>query len=97
MKGKRSGHRWRLRAHKDNPETTAIYTARDYEAMAGKAGNGSGILRLGTGELKLPSGMDDLGDSSAGRGIPKVVLVIVALSIVFIGIIAYFVAQMPPK
>ena len=40
------------------------------------------------------SGLDDTqeaGDSS------RVVLVIVALALVFIGIITYFVVQMPPK
>ncbi len=97
IKNKRVRHKWRLRAHKDNPETTAIYTARDYEAMADEAGNGSGILRLETGELRLPSGMEELGESSTAERFPKVVMVIVALSLIFISIITYFVTQMPAK
>jgi hypothetical protein len=97
MKDNRLIHRWRLRAHKDNPETTAIYTPRDYDAVADEAGNGAGILRLETGELKMPTAMEDMSGSSAAGGFPKVVTVIVVLSIIFISIIAYFVAQMPVK
>jgi hypothetical protein len=97
IKDKRVIHRWRLRAHKDNPETTAIYTPRDYDAVADEAGKGPGILRLATGELKMPSSMEDMGGSSQAGTFPKVVMVIVVLSILFISIIAYFVAQMPVK
>lgn len=97
LKKKHTIHRWRLRAHKENPETTAIYTPRDYDAVADEASNGAGILRLATGELKMPLAMEDMSGSSTAGGFPKVVTVIVVLSIIFISIIAYFVARMPVK
>jgi hypothetical protein len=97
MKDNRVTHRWRLRAHKDDPETTAIYTPRDYDAVADEASNGAGILRLATGELKMPPSMEEMSGSTTAAGFPKVVTVIVVLSIIFISIIAYYVAQMPIK
>ena len=55
-----------------------------------------GVIRPDTGALRIPS---DLNDEDRGSSIlpNKVVLVITLLALLFITIIAWFVAHMPPK
>ena len=55
-----------------------------------------GVMRPDTGALRVPS---DLNDEDRGSSIlpNKVVLVIALLALLFIAIIAWFVAHMPAK
>ena len=55
-----------------------------------------GVMRPDTGALRVPT---DLEEEDTGSSIlpNKVVLVITLLALLFIAIIAWFVAHMPPK
>ena len=55
-----------------------------------------GVMRPDTGALRVPT---DLEEQDTGSSIlpNKVVLVITLLALLFIAIIAWFVAHMPPK
>jgi hypothetical protein len=56
----------------------------------------SGVMRPDTGALRVPSDINDEGKSSSI--LPnKVVLVITLLALLFIAIIAWFVAHIPQK
>ena len=97
---KRREHKrsWRrLRTKRDDTETTRQYTQSELEAMSHSSGNGNGILRLGTGELTLPPGIESIDESQPSKSPPRVMLVIVTLALLFIAVIAYFVSQMPKK
>ena len=87
----------RLRTKRDETETTRQYTQSELEAMSQSKGNGNGIIRLGTGELTLPPGIESFDESQPSKSPPRVMLVIVTLAILFIAVITYFVSQMPQK
>ena len=98
MKKKNHNNKWkRLRAKRDDTDITKQYTPSDYQHLVKDKGNGSGIMRLGTGDLHLPSSLDTIGEGQQTNSPPKIVLVIVTLALIFISIITYFVMQMPPK
>ena len=80
--------RLRRRARKD----VSVRTAASNESAL-KPG---GVMRPDTGALRVPT---DLEDENVGSSIlpNKVVLVITLLALLFIAIIAWFVAHMPPK
>ena len=97
---KRREHKrkWRrLRAKSDDAEITRQYTQTELEAMSQPSGTSNGILRLGTGELILPPGIESFDESQPSKSPPRVMLVIVTLALLFIAVIAYFVSQMPKK
>jgi hypothetical protein len=56
----------------------------------------NGLMRPDTGDLTVPS---DLNDEEKSRSVlpNKVVLVIALLALIFITVITWFVAHMPPK
>ena len=56
-----------------------------------------GVLRPETGNLKLPAGLIDAGNPEGLARPGLIVLIITALAAVFIGVIAWLVAQMPEK
>jgi hypothetical protein len=85
----------RLRRRKDDPEKTRAYTPGELERLAREAANNVGIMRPDTGNLSLPTNLDNLGESEQTARPVRVVLVIVTLALIWIAIITYFVAQMP--
>lgn len=87
----------KLRKKQSEVETTKIYTDEELEAMADEAGNHAGIMRLHTAELHLPKSLEEPEDGRKTDGAFRVMLVIIILFLIFIGVIAYFVAQMPDK
>jgi hypothetical protein len=87
----------RLRKHRSDAETTKLYTTEEIEAMTREQGKGNGIMRLHTGELRLPKSLDEPADGKLGNGAFRVMLVIALLMLLFIAIISYFVARMPDK
>ena len=100
MKKRPRNQKWRrLRARRDDPETTRQYTPQDYKALTAEPQhrNGEGVLRPDTGDLHLPAGLDDVGEGQRGKDSPKVIIVITILALIFISIITYFVSQMPKK
>jgi hypothetical protein len=100
MKKRPRNQMWRrLRARRDNPETTRQYTPQDYRNLAAQPQhkNGEGVLRPDTGDLHLPAGLEDVGEDQRGRDSSKVIIIITILALIFISIITYFVSQMPKK
>jgi hypothetical protein len=87
----------RLRKNKTEAETTKFYTEADLEAMAAESRKSAGIMRLQTAELRLPKGLEEPKDDKQDNSAFHVLLVIIILTLVFISIITYFVAQMPDK
>lgn len=88
----------RLRRKGDDPEKTRAYTPGDIHRLAHETENNVGIMRPNMGELNLPSGLDDIGEGQQSNHPARVVLIIVALALIWIVIITYFVARMPePK
>ena len=85
----------RLRRRRDDPEKTRAYTPGEIHRLAHENTNNVGIIRPNTGDLSLPSGLDDLGEGQQTDKPSRVVLVIVMLALVFIALITYFVFQMP--
>jgi hypothetical protein len=85
----------RLRRRKDDPEKTRAYTAGDLQRLAQANANGAGIMRPDTGNLSLPDGLEDIGEGRRADHPARVVLIIVTLALIWIAIVAYFVAQMP--
>ncbi len=65
------------------------------------SGSSAGILRPGSGYLRLPDALAEAGETEADDSpvwMPgRIVLTITALAVVFIAIIAWFVSQMPVK
>jgi hypothetical protein len=100
MKKRTKNDRWkRLRARRDDPETTRQYTTDDFKSLVAdkKSGNGEGILRPSTNDYHLGGDLEDIGEGQKRNEGPKVVLVITILALIFISIIAYLVSQMPAK
>jgi hypothetical protein len=87
----------RLRKQRGDTETTKLYTPEELEAMTREQANGNGIMRLHTGELRLPKSLEEPADGKRNDSAFRVMLVIVILMLLFIAIITYFVAQMPDK
>ena len=88
----------RLRRRRDDPEKTRAYSPGDIHRLAHEASNNAGVIRPDTGQLALPAGLDDIGEGQQSNQSSNVVLIIVALALIWIAIIAYFVARMPdPK
>ena len=88
----------RLRRRSDDPEKTRAYTPGEIHRLAHETENNAGVIRPDTGQLNLPSGLDDIGEGQQSNKPAGVVLVIVMLALVWIAIITYFVARMPdPK
>jgi hypothetical protein len=99
MKPGRMHQKWkRLRARRDNPETTKHYTEQDIKSLAGNrpTGNGAGIIRPDD-SVQIPASIDDMGEMQQTSHPNKVLFVIVTLALTFIAIIAYLVSQMPPR
>lgn len=98
MTKKSFNNRWkRLRTKRDEADITKQYTPNDYQVLANGKGNGSGIIRPETGDLHRLSSLDAIGEDQQSDSPSRVVLVIVALALLFIAIITYFVMQMPQK
>lgn len=87
----------RLRRHQDDTETTTQYTEQEIHSLAHNQSRVAGIIRPNTGDLHMPSGFVETGDGQQTNRLPRVILVIITLALIFIAIITYFVAQMPPK
>ena len=85
----------RLRRRTDDPEKTRAYTPGDIHRLAHETENHAGVIRPDTGQLNLPAGLDDIGEGQQSNNPEGVVLVIVALALIWIIIITYFVARMP--
>jgi hypothetical protein len=100
MRRKKINDKWRrLRARRDDTETTRQYTADDVKALAADvvSRNGAGILRPDRGDIHLPSSLEEIGEGNPSKDSPKVIIAIVILALIFISIITYFVSQMPPS
>ena len=67
------------------------------QAPAQEQKQNSGILRPNTGMLRLPSGLTESSERQASQLPGRVMLIIISLAIVFIIVIAWFVAHEPPK
>jgi hypothetical protein len=87
----------RLRMQRDDTETTRQYTPKDLQAMTYTRNNGAGVIRPDTGQLHLPSGIEDFEEGQQSDSPPRVMSVIVALALVVIAVITYFVSRMPQK
>jgi hypothetical protein len=87
----------RLRPRRDELETTKVYTEEEIQSLAHSQKHGSGIIRLNTGDLHLPKGLEEPAGSGKIDSATKVMLVIITLAVLFICIITYFVNQMPNK
>lgn len=88
----------RLRRRRDDPEKTRAYTPGEIHRLAHETENNAGIMRPNTGDLNLPAGLDDIGETQQTDSPAGVVIIIVALALIWIAIITYFVARMPePK
>jgi hypothetical protein len=87
----------RLRKKQTNTETTKFYTEAELEALADESRKSAGIMRLQTAELRLPKGLEEPENDKQNDSAVRVMLVIIILMLIFISIIAYFVAQMPDK
>ncbi len=59
--------------------------------------NDSGIIRPNTGLLHLPSGLTESSERQRFQLPGRVMLIIVSLALIFIIVIAWFVAHEPPK
>jgi hypothetical protein len=95
-RSKQLDKRWRrLRARRDDPDTTKRYTPQDVQALVAKQGNGAGIIRPDTGDLHVPSDLEAIGEGQQTNSPRRVLFVIVTLALIFISIITYFVSQMP--
>jgi hypothetical protein len=87
----------RLRKKTSEAETTKFYTEAEIEAMADESRKSAGIMRLQTAELHLPKSLEEPEDDNQNNSAFRVMLVIILMMLIFIGIITYFVAQMPDK
>ena len=87
----------RLRRRPDDRETTKLYTDQDILSLSHSQNNGSGIMRPNTGDLHMPANLEETRDGQKTNSLPRVLLVIIMLALIFISIISYFVAQMPKK
>jgi hypothetical protein len=95
---KDNGKRWRrLRGRRDDPDTTKRYTPQDVQSLVAKAGNGSGIIRPDTGDLRMPPNIEAIGEGEQTNAPPRILFVIITLAILFILIVAYFISKMPTK
>jgi hypothetical protein len=87
---------YKLRRPQNGPAATRQYTAQDVHHLAHSRKRVAGVIRPDTGDLRLS--VDLVGrDGQQTNPPPRVIVVIVALALVFITIITYFVSQMPPK
>jgi hypothetical protein len=87
----------RLRKTQPQAETTKFYTEEELEAMTDEPGKNSGVMRLHTGELRLPKSLDEPESGKKADSAFAIMLVIIILMLTFIAIITYFVTQMPDK
>lgn len=87
----------RLRRANLGTETTRQYTAEEIHSLAHSENRVAGIIRPDTGDLHVPSDFVEHRDGQKTRTPPLVMVVIIALALVFIAIITYFVNQMPSK
>ena len=85
----------RLRRRRDDPEKTRAYTPGELHRLAHQTANNAGIIRPDTGDLNIPYDLDNLGESQQTDHPSRVVLVIVVIAMIWIGLVAYFVSQMP--
>ena len=88
---------YRLRRPQNGPVTTRQYTAQDVHHRAHSQKRPAGVIRPDTGDLHLSADLAERGEGRQTKPPPRVMLVIIALALVFIAIITYFVSQMPPK
>ena len=96
MKHSRIDKSWRrLRRRRDDPEKTRAYTPGELHHLAHQSTNNVGIIRPNTGDLNLPSGLDDIGENSQTDHPSRIVLIIVVIAMIWIAILTYFVSQMP--
>jgi hypothetical protein len=97
-KYKDRGKRWRrLRGRRDDPDTTTQYTPQDVQAIAARAGNGSGIIRPETGDLHLPADIEAIGEGEQTDSPPRILFLIITLAFIFIAVVTYFISKMPVK
>jgi hypothetical protein len=76
---------------------TRPYTPQDESALIMEKNNGAGILRANSRGTLRSNRLEVIGEGKENEHPYRVVLVIVTLALAFIGIVAYFVARMPPK
>jgi hypothetical protein len=76
---------------------TRLTAAQAPSSPAAEQGNGAGIIRPNTGALRLPRGLVDSGERPPSERPGWVMILITGLALIFIAIITWFVAQMPPK
>jgi hypothetical protein len=87
----------RLRPRPDELETSKLYTDEELQNLSQKQINSVGIIRPDTGDLHLPTGLEESTEGDQTDSAFQVMLVIVILTLIFIGMITYFVSQMPKK
>ena len=87
----------RLRRSQDETETTRQYTEQEILSLSRSPGNAAGIIRPNTGDLHVPADFVETGDGQETNRLPRVILVIITLALIFIAIITYFVTRMPSK
>jgi hypothetical protein len=83
-------------AMKKRIRTRKIQESKVLPAKRESPPKGNGLMRPDTGALTMPS---DLNDEDKSRSIlpNRVVMVITILALLFITVITWFVAHMPPK
>ena len=96
FKPRRAHKGWyRLRRPQNGPEATKQYTPEEVHGLA--HAKAAGVIRPDTGDLHVPADLIESGGGKQVNAPPRVMLVIIALALIFIAIITYFVSQMPPK
>ena len=85
----------RLRRRQTDAETTRQYTEQEIQSLSRVHDHVAGIIRPDTGNLHMPTELAEAGQRTSGP--PRVMLVIITLSLIFIALITYFVSQMPRK
>ena len=97
---KRHKHRkgWsRLRRPRQETETTRQYTEQEILSLSRSPSNAAGIIRPETGDLHVPAGFVETGDGQQTNRLPRVILVIITLALIFIALITYFVTDKCPQ
>ena len=88
---------WKRLRKAQDAEGVRQYAEQEIQSLSRNQTNSAGVIRPDTGDLHMPSDLAEAGYAEQAREPARVMLVIITLSLIFIAIITYFVAQMPPK